>query len=125
MSKYSIWSDEDLDLAANSAKVLKEIKLDNLDSLTTTTLDATDGPLSVHNTDVITVAGTPIPEWDAFTVHNDIVTGTLSEDAITVTADDLDLDTSSNGIKQMDLFNGWPEDGDPVTVTVNKNYDDE
>jgi len=82
MSKESIWSDED------SAKVLREIKLDNLDSITTTTLDATDGPLSVHSTDVITVAGTPIPEWDAFTVHNDIVTGTLSEDAITVTADD-------------------------------------
>ena len=82
MSKESIWSDED------SAKVLKEINLDKLDSITTTTLDATDGPLSVHNTDVITVAGTPIPNMDAYTVNNAIKTGTLSEDAITVTADD-------------------------------------
>lgn len=54
-------------------------------------------PLSVHGTDVITVS------------QNDL----------------LELTTNSNGINQGDLFNGWPEDGDPITVTVNKNFDDE
>lgn len=62
---------------------------------------------------------------------NDTITVTAplsvhGTDVITVNQEDLrELKTSSNGINQGDLFNGWPEDGDPVTVTVNKNFDDE
>ena len=66
------------------------------DGVMTDTITVT-APLSVHGTDVITVN---------------------QEDL-------LELKTSSNGINQGDLFNGWPEDGDPITVTVNKNFDDE
>jgi|TARA_R110002050_G_scaffold136807_1_gene260076 hypothetical protein len=111
-----------------------EKKLELLNStLTTSTIDTELKEIKFDdwdNSELITVtADVQLQDGDAFTVHNDIVTGGLGQqDVITVTLDDLDLDnidTSSNGIKQMDLFNGWPEDGDPVTVTVNKNYDDE
>lgn len=54
--------------------------------------------------------------WDAngmvVTINNDSPISTHGTDTITI-------DTSSNGITQGDLFNGWPEDGAPVTVTVN------
>ena len=36
----------------------------------------------------------------------------LDRNAITVTVPDVDL-------RQGDLFNGWPEDGEPITVSVN------
>ena len=63
---------------------------------------------------------------DTITITTDTPLSSFGTDVITVTQDDLrELKTSSNGINQGDLFNGWPEDGDPVTVTVNKNYDDE
>ena len=37
----------------------------------------------------------------------------LDEKAITFNVKDLEL------MKQGDLFNGWPEDGEPITVSVN------
>ena len=36
----------------------------------------------------------------------------LDRNAITVTVPEVDL-------RQGDLFNGWPEDGEPITVSVN------
>ena len=82
---------------------------------------------------------------DAWVTHNNLVTGSYSTDTITITNDDLegiDLNTDMsstavtlneimfddfNGGKtvtvsaQGDLFNGWPEDGepDPTTITIN------
>ena len=76
MSKdKSIWTDED------SLKVLKEIEFENI---------TVDG-LEVSSATPITVtADVQLPDGDAWTVHNDIVTGGLGpNDVITVTLDDL------------------------------------
>ena len=89
MSKdKSIWTDED------SLKVLKEIEFENL------TVDGLD----VSSAAPITVnADVQLQDGDAWTVHNDIVTGGLGpNDVITVTLDD--IDAGSNGTKQLDLF---------------------
>jgi hypothetical protein len=94
MSKdKSVWTDED------SVKVLKEIEFENL---TVNGLDVSSAAPITVNADV------QLQDGDAWTIHNDILTGGLgANDVITVTLDDLDLDTidtSSSGIKQMDLF---------------------
>ena len=63
---------------------------------------------------------------DVITVGSDTPLSSYGTDVITVNLEDLkEMELRSNGITQGDLFNGWPEDGDPVTITVNKNYDDE
>ena len=36
----------------------------------------------------------------------------------TITVNTADIDAGSNGTFQGDLFNGWPEDGEPQIVTV-------
>ena len=95
MSKdKSIWTDED------SLKVLKEIEFENL----------TVNGLEVSSAAPITVnADVQLQDGDAWTVHNDIVTGGLGpNDVITVTLDD--IDAGSNGIKQLDLFKSKEED---------------
>tara|TARA_B100001113_G_C20887307_1_gene525347 strand:- start:197 stop:616 length:420 start_codon:yes stop_codon:yes gene_type:complete len=76
---------------------------------------------------------------DAWTVDNNLVSGAYSTDTITLNSVDLNTDMSSavtlneilyddfNGgktvtvdLRQGDLFNGWPEDGepDPDTITI-------
>ncbi len=36
----------------------------------------------------------------------------------TITVNTADIDAGSNGTFQGDLFNGWPEDGEPQIITV-------
>ena len=91
----AIWTDED------SKNVLKEIKFDSW--------DANGSPITV-------TSNVQQSEGDAFTVHSALVSGGLlgdlplpgglgAEDMITVTQDDIkNLDASSNGTKQLDLF---------------------
>ena len=43
----------------------------------------------------------------------------LDRNAITVTVDSLGTIPSEIDLRQGDLFNGWPEDGEPITVSVN------
>ena len=88
-------------------KLLKEINLDDLslgpNQTVTVTVDAVDNELvsgslqSAHTVDTITVDGQKI-----------------SNDSInTITIGKYDTD-----VLQGDLFNGWPEDGPPITITT-------
>ena len=54
----------------------------------------------------------------------ELLNSTLTTSTIDTELKEIKFDDWDNS-ELMDLFNGWPEDGDPVTVTVNKNYDDE
>ncbi len=88
-------------------KLLKEINLDDLslgpNQTVTVTVDAVDNELvsgslqSAHTVDTITVDGQKI-----------------SNDSInTITIGKYETD-----VLQGDLFNGWPEDGPPITITT-------
>jgi hypothetical protein len=57
--------------------------------------DANGSPITINTTDYLSPHGT---------------------DTITVNTAELDLKV--NGLKQGDLFNGWPEDGEPQVITV-------
>lgn len=78
-------------------------------------------------TDNILVSGGH--EWhdgmaDTITVDTSVPLSAYGTDVITVNLDDLkEMERASNGINQGDLFNGWPEDGEPITVTLNEDTD--
>ena len=91
MSKdKSIWTDED------SLKVLKEIKFDNIEAK----------GLEISSAAPVTVTvDVQQPEVDAWTVHNELVSGAITgglgaDDIITVTLDDLE---DSEDDKQLEL----------------------
>lgn len=71
-------------------------------------------------TDNLLVSGTeetPLP----ITVDTNTPLTAFGTDVITVTNEDLaKITQGSNGINQGDLFNGWPEDGPPITITTLK-----
>lgn len=68
-------------------------------------------------------------EWhdgtaETITVDTSVPLSAYGTDVITVSQDDLrELKLGSNGLTQGDLFNGWPEDGEPITVTLNEDTD--
>ena len=94
--------------------LLKEINLDNLtagpNQSVTVTVDAVDNELvsgslqSAHTVDTITVDGVPLV------------------DLAQINLDDIESQTVTIGkyadVLQGDLFNGWPEDGPPITITT-------
>ena len=82
----------------------KELREINLEAITigpnqTVTVDT---PLSSHQTDTITVDGVPLIDMAQLDPNGD--------QSIAFAPVSTEL--------QGDLFNGWPEDGEPVTVTV-------
>lgn len=89
-------------------KLLKEINLDDLslgpNQTVTVTVDAVDNELvsgslqSAHTVDTITVDGQKI--------SNDMGINTIT------------IGKYETDVLQGDLFNGWPEDGPPITITT-------
>tara|TARA_B100000519_G_C14179366_1_gene407763 strand:+ start:391 stop:714 length:324 start_codon:yes stop_codon:yes gene_type:complete len=99
----------------------KELREINLDAITsgvnqTVTIDS-NTPLSAHQTDVITL---------------DSSESTITVDGVPL-IDMAQIDPNSyQAIEfapmnelQGDLFNGWPEDGEPVTVTITTLQEDD
>ena len=84
--------DKELELLSSTSTVTtkKPLQEINFDSW-----DANGSPITINTTDYLSPHGT---------------------DTITVNTADLDLKV--NGLKQGDLFNGWPEDGEPDITTV-------
>ena len=82
----------------------KKIEKDLLKEITFDSWDANGSPITVTTVNGISA--------EDLNLKIDLPCSSFGTDVITVNAD------WDKG-KQGDLFNGWPEDGDPVTVTVN------
>ena len=92
----------------------KELREINLDAITsgvnqTVTIDSTSLPLSSHQTDTITVDGVPLIDMAQIDPSK---------------YQTIEFAPIVNEL-QGDLFNGWPEDGEPVTVTIQTLQEDD
>jgi hypothetical protein len=80
----------------------------------TVTVESVNG---ISADDLITVS------TDAWTVDNELVSGSITLGPYTtdtVTLKEVEFDFQNTDVKQGDLFNGWSEDGPPVTITTLK-----
>ena len=91
--------DKKLDLLTSSSTVTSIWTDDDskkvLQEISFDSWDANGSPITINTTDYLSPHGTD-----------------------TITVNTADIDSASNGLKQGDLFNGWPEDGEPQIITV-------
>ena len=71
--------------------------------------------------DLLTSSSTVTSIWtddDSKKVLQEISFDSWDANGSPITINTTDIDSASNGLKQGDLFNGWPEDGEPQVITV-------
>ena len=77
-----------------------------------------DDLVTVTSSDIKPLGGQDRHLDDIWSIDNALVSGAYSTD--TVTLREVEFDFQKTDVKQGDLFNGWPEDGPPVTITTLK-----
>jgi len=77
-----------------------------------------DDLVTVTSSDLKPLGGQDRHLDDIWAIDNALVSGAYSTDTITLR--EVEFDFQKTDVKQGDLFNGWPEDGPPVTITTLK-----